>query len=442
MTAQRHKRKTKQIHGVAHVWDESKRGWIDPEDHSGKNYGPGVVLRFKRKHSKHHKTKNLDNMAAKTYVCFYHLCRKRRRLYKCKYCGEYFCKEHLRACHPTTAFTREWHESGGHPCVPFQRHQEVETKRKEQEYRESLDRLIQSKPIQRYELGYEEEPPEPTVTGEEPIINYIKYIIGGLVILFAVYMLLNFSGKVSLFGTVLNCTDGTFYSHCSKDEPYYCLNGTLVKNSTVCGCPYDYRIKGDDCELIPRCSDRTVYGECSTDKPLYCLNGSFIKKASSCGCPLNEVAQEDNCISKYETGPKEQTFSYVVRGKSDNITFTVYSGLNDYLAGLSREYYCGPACPSDRELDLRFLDQNEQKRYLKDLVDIIKSKTSNSDEQARIAISLVQKIPYDWEGFRTNSSNDKYPYEVLYDKKGVCGEKSILLAFILRELGFDIVLGN
>jgi hypothetical protein len=75
-------------------------------------------------------------------------------------------------------------------------------------------------------------------------------------------------------------------------------------------------------------------------------------------------------------------------------------------------------------------------------VEIIKSQTSNSDEQARIAVSLVQKIPYDWEGFRTNDLNDRYPYEVLYDNKGVCGEKARLLAFILRDLGFGIVLFN
>ena len=371
-------------------------------------------------------------------ICHYHLCRKRTKVYKCKYCGESFCKEHLNAkppglprfggtSHQDRLFMEEWHKPGGHPCVPFFEHWEAENKRKDEEYSQALDRLIRSKP-KHEELKIERK------------TNYVKYLIGGLAILFIVYLFLNFSGTNLFFGNVLNCTDGTPYNHCSEHKPFYCLNGTLVKNSTICGCPYGYRVKGDDCELIPRCSDGTVYGECSTSKPLYCFNGTLIKKASLCGCPLNEVAQGDNCVSKYETGPIEQTFSYVVRGNSSSIKFTVYTGLKNYLAGIPRYSYCNPACPSDRELELRFLDQNEQNKYLKNLVDIIKSKTSNPDEQARIAISLVQKIPYDWEGFRANDLHNRYPYEVLYDKKGVCGEKARLLAYILRELGFGVVL--
>ena len=32
----------------------------------------------------------------------------------------------------------------------------------------------------------------------------------------------------------------------------------------------------------------------------------------------------------------------------------------------------------------------------------------------------------------------RYPYEVLYDMQGVCGEKSELLAFLLREIGYGV----
>ena len=34
----------------------------------------------------------------------------------------------------------------------------------------------------------------------------------------------------------------------------------------------------------------------------------------------------------------------------------------------------------------------------------------------------------------------RYPYEVLYDEEGICGEKSELLAFLLREIGYETVL--
>lgn len=64
------------------------------------------------------------------------------------------------------------------------------------------------------------------------------------------------------------------------------------------------------------------------------------------------------------------------------------------------------------------------------MTDEIRNESGNSDDQARIAISLVQHIPYKEESLH------RYPYEVLYEGSGVCQEKSILLVALLRELGF------
>jgi hypothetical protein len=77
---------------------------------------------------------------------------------------------------------------------------------------------------------------------------------------------------------------------------------------------------------------------------------------------------------------------------------------------------------------------------LNELVKRIKSQTSNKDDQARIAISLVQNIPYDYSQLNSLSTEMKYPYEVLYQDNGVCSEKSLLLAYLLRELGYGVVL--
>jgi hypothetical protein len=74
------------------------------------------------------------------------------------------------------------------------------------------------------------------------------------------------------------------------------------------------------------------------------------------------------------------------------------------------------------------------------LVEEIQNITSNKDDQARIAISLVQNINYDWDGFKSGNTNGKYPYEVLYTCCGVCSEKSELLAYLLRGLGYEVVI--
>jgi len=60
--------------------------------------------------------------------CSYHLCNNKMvKLYRCKYCGDYFCHEHLDAKIPQTAPFKstnierhiEWEKKGGHPCFPY-----------------------------------------------------------------------------------------------------------------------------------------------------------------------------------------------------------------------------------------------------------------------------------------------------------------------------------
>lgn len=240
-------------------------------------------------------------------------------------------------------------------------------------------------------------------------------------------------GEVNtIFKIKLNCSDGTFYDQCSTEKPYYCFNGTIIKNSTECGCPKDYRIKGNDCELIPRCSDRTIYGECSKEKPLLCLDGRLINKASKCGCSGEDVINGDICVSKYMTNPKTihlGSFNYVV-----------YGGVNDYLSRLDRSISYYYVSPTNRDFIIRDLDNKLQRTYLLPFVQKIQEQSTNKQKQAEIAIQIVQGIPYDWDAFNTNSVSGRYPYEVLYDMKGVCMEKADLLAFTLRELGFGVVI--
>lgn len=144
--------------------------------------------------------------------------------------------------------------------------------------------------------------------------------------------------------------------------------------------------------------------------------------------------------SKYLTDPKEMTFKYIVKGETGTINFTVYGGLNNYLSSIPREisYYGTP--PSDKDFILKNIDNLRQKEVTKELVTEIQKRSSEKDQQAKIAISLVQNIPYDMVGFKSGNLNSRYSYEVLYDNTGVCGEKSQLLALILRELGFGVAI--
>jgi len=47
---------------------------------------------------------------------------------------------------------------------------------------------------------------------------------------------------------VLRCSDGTPYDSCSKNKPYYCHNGELLKKAYTCGCPEGYITDFQDCK--------------------------------------------------------------------------------------------------------------------------------------------------------------------------------------------------
>lgn len=157
------------------------------------------------------------------------------------------------------------------------------------------------------------------------------------------------------------------------------------------------------------------------------------------GCATVEESQVPDSKDLY-IGAVDKTFTYAVDGTHDSIRFRLYAGMNDHLAEISRGYYCDPECPSNATIQQAYLDDVVQDKELKKLVELIRSKTDNRITQARIAISLVQEIPYDEISYEAGGSPDRYPYQVLYDGRGVCGEKARLLAFIVRELGYGTAL--
>jgi len=192
----------------------------------------------------------------------------------------------------------------------------------------------------------------------------------------------------------------------------------------------------------PICNDGTKNNECAKIKPYFCSNGHLIKNASFCGCLNVSLIQGNECFSNYQINPKNITLNYTVDGKSGKIDFVVYKKLSDYLSNLPR-YVRDNQDPGSILLNfkLRSLDNGEQNELLAPLIIAIQNLTSDKEDQARIAISIVQNIPFG------NSNKTlrfggivldyyRYPYEVLYDLQGVCGEKSELLAFLLRGIGY------
>ena len=62
---------------------------------------------------------------------------------------------------------------------------------------------------------------------------------------------------------------------------------------------------GNNITFVKTCGDGTLYSSCSETMPYYCDSGILVEKASVCGCMENSSITGDQCISLYQTGPKE-----------------------------------------------------------------------------------------------------------------------------------------
>ena len=158
---------------------------------------------------------------------------------------------------------------------------------------------------------------------------------------------------------------------------------------------------------------------------------------SNTGCPNDYIEVDEECVYVYSLNPKNITLKYLLYEQEDTIIIELDSELDKYLAEKSdMEWYDS----SWRDFIWMNLNEEKQQKGLLLLVNKIKNITSNKDDQARIAISLVQYIPYDEYAADNDAVVYRYPYETLYDNLGVCGDRSILLASLLQKLDYGVVI--
>lgn len=165
-----------------------------------------------------------------------------------------------------------------------------------------------------------------------------------------------------------------------------------------------------------------------------CRNEYSDQNESNSGCPYDSFPLE--FVSKGDEYKlhKAVFFDFVYKGNKYGIHFIVNRVVYEKLMAASRlqTYGKGKALDTKKDFILQRIDNQLQRENLLPLVEKIKSLTPDVHTQARIAISLVQNIPY-----TDIASYEKYPYVVLWEHGGACSEKSDLLLFFLRELGFE-----
>jgi hypothetical protein len=64
----------------------------------------------------------------------------------------------------------------------------------------------------------------------------------------------------------------------------------------------------------------------------------------------------------------------------------------------------------------------------------------SSDQYLELMAKYVQTIPYDWSTLNDGNGKQRFPVETLVDGKGLCGDKSVLLADLLSHEGYSVAL--
>jgi len=138
-----------------------------------------------------------------------------------------------------------------------------------------------------------------------------------------------------------------------------------------------------------------------------------------------------------EKGARIKEQPYILRGKNRHVQFTLFEGVNDYLT-INKPKYSDP----NNELFWKeLINDKVQQKYLTGFIGQIRKKTEYRDDQARIAISIAQQIYYDTNlEARVEENGYYYPYQTIFKDSGACADKSFLLAYTLKELGYGVAL--
>lgn len=140
--------------------------------------------------------------------------------------------------------------------------------------------------------------------------------------------------------------------------------------------------------------------------------------------------------SYHETGADTRELAYTVRGRAGTVPVTLYRGVFEAMPDDIIGYVGDDQTARYR----RIIGESTGRPYIRDLAETIASMTDEPDDQVRIAVSLVQHFDYDDERAASTYHGVWYPYETLYLERGVCSDRSVLLAALLRELGFGVAL--
>jgi len=164
-------------------------------------------------------------------------------------------------------------------------------------------------------------------------------------------------------------------------------------------------------------------------------------------------ADDNSSLTKFPselTNPKTITFGWEYNGFEYSITETLYESVYEYYnLNPEKEFYYGDM--DENDYFINFLSKSEalEDDTISKIVQEIRLEANkrnlSDDELVELIIAFVQFIPYDDDKlaiieYGNEAENEKtwprFPYEVLYENKGVCSGKTLLTIALLKEIGY------
>lgn len=134
--------------------------------------------------------------------------------------------------------------------------------------------------------------------------------------------------------------------------------------------------------------------------------------------------------------PKNMAYSWSYDGRSYSLSMTLYGSVYDYYRREPKGVFVGEEEASLHKYLVLPPRDSSIKEVSAKLNELAAANGLSDDQKLELAASFVQNIPYDEEKAKTDLSHPRYPYEVLYDDKGICSDKSFLMYDILRQMGY------
>ncbi|MBI4146044.1 hypothetical protein HY489_01770 [Candidatus Woesearchaeota archaeon] len=161
--------------------------------------------------------------------------------------------------------------------------------------------------------------------------------------------------------------------------------------------------------------------------------------------PVQELVLPQDPPLPEKSGLQSKRFVWKFNRKEYSVQVPLFQSLEDYYREVPRVvwYYGGKPADIEERIYQKVLDINNTDGFEKLFEFFNKTKAEkglSDDDLAELIISFVQNIPYDYESVEDPNRQLKYPYQTLFEQKGVCSDKTLVAAKLLHHFGFGVAL--